>query len=48
MNGKVKQSSQKSQKKNKNKKPSFLSMAEDSHRILVDLISKCSPACSWG
>lgn len=46
MNGKVKQSSEKSQKKNK--KPSFLSMAEDSHRILVDLISKCSPACSWG
>lgn len=48
MNGKVKQSSEKSQKKIKNKKPSFLSMAEDSHRILVDLISKCSPACSWG
>lgn len=48
MNGKVKQSSEKSQKSKKNKKPSFLSMAEDSHRILVDLISKCSPACSRG
>lgn len=47
MNGKVKQSSEKS-KKAKNKKPSFLSMAEDSHRILVDLISKCSPAYSRG
>lgn len=47
MNGKVKQSSEKS-KKAKNKTPSFLSMAEDSHRILVDLISKCSPAYSRG